>query len=875
MLCGFRLKLPAVWTIVFLTATALGQIENGSKILLREKWSLQSSAKVPQTGEVISSSAYRPQDWYPIQVPTTVVAALTANKVYPDPHFGMNLRTYPGMGYQIGQNFSNLAMPPDSPFAVPWWYRTEFTAPLAKPDQRFWLHFEGINFRANVWLNGQKIAGSDTMAGASRLFQWDVTQAIHPGENNTLAVEVSAPNPKDLAITFVDWNPAPPDKMMGIFRDVSLRVTGPVVMQHPFVQTELELPSLTKAHLTVMADLANASNKEVRGILRGTIGSIRLEQTVTLAAGQRQTVRFQPTDYPRLVVSNPRLWWPVQLGPQNLHDLKLEYLIDKTTSDRQAIRFGIRQITGEFNSGGHLGFKVNGKSVLIRGAGYTPEMLLRSNPERKEAEIRYVKAMNLNTIRMEGKIEDDHFLDYCDQQGILVLAGWCCCDHWEKWPTWEEEDYLVAAESLKDQIHRIRRHAGLLAWMNGSDGPPPAKVEKIYLQILKELSWPNPIVSSATGKKAEFSGPSGVKMNGPYDYVPPVYWYVDKTKGGAFGFNTETGPGPAVPPLESLKRMFPPDKLWPINEYWTFHSGGGPFKSLAIFTNALDQRYGTAKGVEDYARKAQAMAYESHRAMLEAFGRNKHQATGVIQWMLNNAWPSLIWHLYDFYLRPGGSYFGAKKACEPLHIQYSYDDRSVVVVTSTPESYRDMRAQATVYNFDLTEKFTRTEWFHADPDGTQRILTIPTLEGLSKTYFLKLTLGKKTGKAVSHNFYWLSTIEDQLDDPKSTWYHTPQKAFADFTALQELPSPEVELSQRNMVQGPEQTTRVSIRNSSSRLAFFLRLMLKKGAGGEEVLPVLWEDNYITLMPGEQREIQATCRIKDLEGQKPVVEVARE
>ncbi len=846
-------------------------ISNGT-IPLQQGWHLQSSQKVKENGELLSSAQFKPEGWYSVVVPSTVVAGLVANQVYPDPHFGMNLRSYPGMDYKIGTNFSGQPMSPNNPFRASWWYRTEFKGPALPAGEHCWLHFDGINFRSNVWLNGKRIADSKQMAGAWRIFEFDVTEVIRPGQTNFLAVETFAPDPNDLAITFVDWNPSPPDKMMGIWRDVYLTISGPVSLRHPFVDTKLDLPSLGKARLTVFTDLFNSSSHEVKGIFQGSIGSIRFEQMVTLAVGEKKTVQFRPDQFTQLVLNQPRLWWPVHMGAPNLYDLKLEFVVDGRISDSQSIRFGVRQITAEFNPGGHLGFKVNGKNVLIRGAGYTPEMLLRSTPERQEDEIRYVKDMNLNTIRLEGKLEDEHFLGACDEQGILVLAGWCCCDHWEKWKDWNEEDFIVSAESLKDQIHRLRRHASLLAWMNGSDNPPPSKVEQMYIEILHDLAWPNPFVSSATGKKAEFSGASGVKMNGPYDYVPPIYWYVDTTKGGAFGFNTETGPGPAVPPIESLRRMLPADKLWPINDYWSFHSGGGPFKALDVFGTALNQEYGKAKGVEDYAMKAQALAYDSHRAMFEAFGRNKPNATGVIQWMLNNAWPSMIWHLYDYYLRPGGSYFGAKKACEPLHIQYSYDDRSVVVVNSTLETFAGLKAKVLIYNRDMKEKFSKVESLSSVPDGTQKVLTLPEIPDLSTTYFLKLQLEDKAGKIVSRNFYWLSTQRDVLDDAKSTWYYTPQSAFADFTALQSLPQPLVKMNSSFSVHGENQMTAVTLKNDSAHLAFFLRLKLKKGADGDEVLPVIWEDNYVSLLPGEERQIQASCRIKDLEGKSPAVEV---
>ena len=281
--------------------------------------------------------------------------------------------------------------------------------------------------------------------------------------------------------------------------------------------------------------------------------------------------------------------------------------------------------------------------------------------------------MGLNTVRLEGKLETDEFFDLTDRHGILVMAGWCCCDHWERWPKWTPRDLKIAEESLRSQMYRLRSRPSLLMWLNGSDNPPPADIETMYLNVEKECRWPNPILSSATAKTSTVSGITGVKMTGPYDYVAPAYWLLDSKTGGAHGFNTETGPGPAVPPVESLREMLPAEHLWPIDDWWNFHAGGGQFRDIRVFSEALNARYGTATGLEDFAFKSQLMTYEAMRAMFEAFSRNKYTSTGVIQWMLNNAWPSLIWHLYDYYLRPGGGYFGAKKAMEPIHPLYSYD----------------------------------------------------------------------------------------------------------------------------------------------------------------------------------------------------------
>jgi exo-1,4-beta-D-glucosaminidase len=342
-------------------------------------------------------------------------------------------------------------------------------------------------------------------------------------------------------------------------------------------------------------------------------------------------------------------------------------------------------------------------------------------------------------------------------------------------------------------------------------------------------------------------------MKGPYDYVPPSYWLTDKERGGAFGFATETGPGAAVPPLRSLRRMLPAERLWPMNEVWAFHAGGDEFKDLSLFTTALEARYGKATGVEDYARKAQALAYEGQRAMFEAYGRNKYTATGVIQWMLNNAWPSMIWHLYDWYLRPGGGYYGTKKACEPVHVMYSYDDRSVAVVNDTHQALGGMRVSARVLDLALDTKFTRTRPLEVAADGVTSSFAIPPLADVTTTYFLLLRLDDADGNTVSENFYWLSSREDELDWERTQWHFTPVKVHADLTALAGLPPTALEVSADFAGSAPEGQARVTVANRGEALAFQVHLELLD-AQGEEILPVWWQDNYLALLPGERREL---------------------
>ncbi|MGH9396988.1 MAG: glycosyl hydrolase 2 galactose-binding domain-containing protein, partial [Terriglobia bacterium] len=374
-----------------------GLSQPGARMVLRRGWSIQSSAKAAESGSVISTPHFQTLGWYPTSVPSTVLAALVANKVYPNPDFGMNLRSIPGATYPIGGNFSLMPMPPDSPFRPGWWYRTQFSLPAGTQGKTLWLHFGGINNSANIWLNGRQVASPDQVNGMRRNYEFNVTGEAMPGQINTLAVEIFAPTPADLAITFVDWNPLPPDKDMGLFRDVYLTLSGPVAVRNPQVTTKLDLPSLDAAHLTVAADVENATGQPVDGVLKAMMGEIEISQNVSLAPHQTKRVVFTPAGYPQLNLSHPKLWWPWQYGPQDLYHMHLEFEAGGQTSDRQNVQFGIREISSQLDAQNHRFFIVNGKKILIRGGGWSPDMMLRPRPQKVEDEIRYARDMHLNT----------------------------------------------------------------------------------------------------------------------------------------------------------------------------------------------------------------------------------------------------------------------------------------------------------------------------------------------------------------------------------------------------------------------------------------------------------------------------------------------
>jgi len=859
--------------LLALTSPSEGQVT--SRMDLHENWLLQSSCKVVTPADVLSTTQFSPDHWYKATVPSTVVAAQVANGEFKDIFFADNLRKLPGMEHPAVKQSEN-------PYACSWWYRTEFQLPQDFNSRKVWLHFNGINPKANVWLNGKKLADASDVAGAYRVFEFDATAFVDRNRTNVLAVEVSAPSDKDFGITFVDWNPTPPDKSMGLWRNVYLTASGPVRVRYPEVITHFPGASLERADLTVVTELHNDTDSPVTGVLHGAFEKVAFEKDVTLSPGETRSVRFTPDEFPQLKIRHPELWWPAGLGAQKLHRLSMTFETSGAVSDSQSVNFGIREITGELygasprpgevfdNNDGSVRIKtdtrpllirVNHQPILIRGAGWAQDMLLRSSQDRLLAELRYVRDMHLNAIRLEGKLESDEFFDLTDRMGILVIAGWCCCDRWEQWSSWQPSDLAIATDSLRTQILRLRHRASMALWMNGSDHHPPPSVEEAYRKILTEADWPNAITSSASSKPMPVSGATGVKMSGPYDYVPPAYWLMDVDNfGGAYGFNTETSPGAAIPELGSLKKFLPADKLWPRNGLWDFHAGAGDLNKLGHFNASMDAIYGAPTGLDDYIRKSQSMAYDGERAMFEAYGRNKYGSTGVIQWMLNNGWPSVMWHLYDYYLQPAAGYFGTKKACEPLHIQYSYDDRSVVVVNSLRRDFTGLTAEASLYDFNLRRLFNRKIQLASPADSVQRLFNIPSENIDTDVYFVRLSLSDRTGKVVSANFYWLpkkpSVFDWSLEHEREHPYYSGVTRTEDLSMLSQLQKAHLDASAVAARRAAGEDVRVRIHNPSKNLALQIHLSIVDEKSGEEILPVLWEDNYFSLMPGEARAVVA-------------------
>ena len=835
-------------------------------------YTIQSTAKVSDPPTEVSSPGYPAAGWYPTGSRSTVLAALLANGVYADPFYSTNQQKIPKAEFQ-----------------VPWWYRSDFT--VADTSERTYLDFGGVISAADVYVNGDQVATAQDVTGAYTHHELDVTSLVHSG-TNTVAFRIRPNDPdKNLTMGWIDWLQPPPDENMGIVRDVLVRRGGPVALRDAHVVTRLDVPSLTSADLTVKAQARNDSGAPATTTVSGSIGTATFEKTLTLAAHETKTVSFAPSDVPGLHLTSPKVWWPAGMGGQPLYELKLTASVSGTVSDTAHQTFGIRDVQAPLNSDGARQYRINGRRLLVKGGGWSPDEFLRWDRTYVEDRLKYALDLGLNTIRLEGHLEPDEFFDLADRYGILTLPGWECCDKWEgqvnggeSGDKWTAADYPVAKASMAAEAARLRDHPSVISFLIGSDFAPDATIEKNYLDALESADWPVPVVAAASANSSPQLGSSGMKMTGPYDWIPPNYWYA-KREGGATGFNSETSAGPDIPTLDTLRRMMSPaelDTLWKNPNAKQYHrSPSSTFGTLKLYDDALTGRYGAPTSLADYVRKAQLAQYENVRAQFEAYERNANDSskpsTGVVYWMFNSGWTSLHWQLMDRYLDQGGAYFGARKANEPLHVQYSYDDRSVVVVDNRHSAASGLTVRATLFNPDGTQKYDRTvTGVRVSGDGAHSTpLTLPAaVSGLSTTYLVRLTLTDASGKEVSRNVYWLSAKPDTLDWSHTDWYYTPTTSYADLKGISAMAQVPVSATASTDASGETATTTVTVRNTGSgKTPSLLTDVHLVDASGKPVLPVQWSDNEVSLWPGETVTLTATYRTADLHGSVPRVRLS--
>ncbi|MFF2445622.1 FIMAH domain-containing protein [Neobacillus sp. NPDC058068] len=892
---------------------------------LHENWQIQSSAIAKENGASISKQGYKTDGWFQTTVPNTVMGALIEAGDIEDPFI-----------------HDRISRTDESRYNAPWWYRTEFTLPSTEQGKKIIVNFQGIGYQADIWINGTKIADKSEIIGSFRTFELDISNYVTADgkTKNTIAVEVTKSNfGKDFSVYWVDWVPRPTDNNMGLWRDVFITTSSVVTTRNPFVTSKVE-PNLSTASLNAYIDLTNYSNSPVSGTVEATIkdpkGAVvtTLSQPVTLSAGAKdQEIAFTAEKFNGLKIKDPKLWWPIGMGDPSLHTVEFKFTADNNkVSDNISQRFGIREITTEMNVSPStrtspplkdmVQFYVNHKPVLIKAGGYSPtDLYLRRDMDTNIAVVQYLKDMGLNAIRDEGIFFDDRLIDLLDENGLMYMGGWTCCSKWQEPAQYTDHDLEVVSESLTSQLRELRVHPSMIAWMNGSDNPASysnsargREVEQAFLDIENELHWDDygAIISSGSAKIATLTGTtSGMHMDASYDYAPPAMWFEDMDQGGAFGFTSEAGPGPSIPVIETMKKILPESALWPYNiggdnfQQWNFHNARGNFRELSKFNLAMDNHYGESHNLEEYNIKAQVQQYDSQRAVFEALNANKYtKATGWVQWMLNNAWPGMFWNLFDFYLNPNGSYFGAKKGNEPLHIMFDYKSKEVKILNSTNKDYSGLKAKVQVYNIDSKKVYDK-EFKNLDvtPDGASATVggkpkkvgyqtinfdgKIDKANGItvvdkiteadlqvSPTYFVRLELRDAKDNLVSINSYAQTTKKDLVRYQNHSWNYTPQDQFADLTQLQLLEQVELQIEgkPKTVNNGQEQTITYTVKNKGNSIAYAVFAKIKKGANGDLVAPVKMEDNYFMLLPGEKRTLSATYKLSDLGNAAPVVEV---
>ena len=814
-------------------------------IRLSEGWFIQSSAEISLDGAQLSSKGTDfGGNWFKASVPSTVMGALTAeNGLYADAF--------------MGRNYAEIDR---SRFEDPWWYRTTFKAPALKKGQRAELNFEGLSYRADVWLNGELVVSAEDFYGPFRQFSFDVTDLLQ--KENHLAVKVYRWEKGEFNIGFVDWNPRPADESMGIFRPVWLRFSNEVSMKNSAVKSKVNVETLDEAWLTVETTLCNKSDKEVSGELCGQFDGRTFSYPVTLGAGETRVVSIGADDIKELYVKNPRLWWCHNLGTPEMYSMDLSFVAGGKESDNQTVDFGIRQLDSYFNEDGYRGFILNGKKVLVKGAGWTDDIFLRNSDERNAQEVAYVKDMNMNTIRFEEVWgTSQNIYDECDRQGVLALVGWSC--HWE-WEVYtgkpndrngcisSPEDIELIAQSWRDQILWLRNHPSIICWYAASDMLPRPALEQRYLDILAEID-DRPYTVHAGSAKSSLSGPAGMKMWGPYEWQAPYYWYSEEAKGNAVGFNTETGIGAQFPVYESLVKFIPEDQLWPVGDAYDYHTttSRDALHDLSELKMVIDKRHGGATDLADFIRKAHFIDYEGTRAMVEAHRVNVPRSTGIIQWMLNSAWPSLYWQMYDWYLVPTSAYWSVKKGCTPQQLIYNYANNTVYAVNDE-KADMSLTAEMTVYGLDGSVVGETSSAVEMPMGCSVPVFEVPAVE---KVGFVFLTLTDASGNVVARNEYVLPEVKDKHDWTKYRWWRTQLESYADFSPLNGLAAADVKASMVRTAEGLE----VTLENKSSVVAFFVRMALKD-AEGEYVVPAYWSDNLVSLAPGQSLTFTCTADI---------------
>ena len=820
--------------------------EPGEKTLIHSDWYARKANEVKMDGNRLSAAPLDKTGWLPARVPGTVLTTLLENHMYPAPEFGLNNNLIPDI-HEVGNDFYT------------YWFTRQFTINNLPEGRNVWLNFRGINYKAEIFLNGKRI-NRNTHEGMFLRKTFNITPYLRTDAPNVLAVLVYPPthagNPnggqggdgqiaRNNTMQYTpgwDWIQPVRDRNTGIWDEVSITTTGPVCLSSPYVVTKVpgvrdpETKTQREAFVNTSVELENTGSTSLKGLLVCETNGTRLTQPVTLSPFEKKTVSLNP-----LAVKNPRLWWPNGIGEQPLYDMNLSFEIGNQVSDRERLRYGIREITSDKcpDNGGRR-FFVNGQKIYVTGGNYiNSDWLLRLSPERYRDEVRFHAEMNLRMIRVWGGalVERPEFYNACDEFGILVFQDlWGsgdCNGAWEdptkmdsrerRWEYPDNHDLFIA--SVEDQVKMIRNHPSLCFWCGANEWPLAKDIDQcLRKEVFPRLDPERLFVSFSTDTlfTRNYLGDNG---DGPYGIQEPEWFFSFRSH----PFNPEAG-SVGSPEVESMREMMTeqdlagfPRKGFTRNYTWRYHKDLGYGDHL--------ERYGEVKDIETYCKYAQVVNYDQYRSFMEGWASHMWDwYTGILIWKTQNPWTSLRGQMYDWSLDVNASLYGTRKGCEPLHAYYNPVTRKAGLLNTTLKDYTDLSIIARIYNLEgklLWEKETRAS---SKANTVQELLDIPVPEGIKGAYFLRLALN-----ADVPNIYWLTT------EPK------------DYTSLSQLPKSRPDIKTDIKKEGSNFVGTVRL-SADSQISFFNRIKVFDKETGKRILPVHYSDNYITLMPGDQQEI---------------------
>ena len=852
--------------------------------IITKGWEMTDDMSVIESGKSVFDPQLNTNSWYNATVPGTVLTTLVNQGVYPDPYFGLN----------------NLAIP-DSLSRVNWWYRCKFTVPSDAAGKQLSLLFNGINYRAEVYLNGKKLGD---IKGAFIRGEFDITDIAKKNGENILAVHVFPPNnpgiPHEQSIvagqglnggvlstdgpTFIssigwDWIPGIRDRNTGIWQDVRLKANGAVLIGDPLVTTDVLLPDTTRAKITIQTNIRNTSTRIVKGTLSAKIENINLSLPYTLAPNEEKLLTFSPDQFGELEMKNPRLWWPNGYGKPELYYLELTANEGDKVSEAKKIRFGIREMSYEMmvndgnknirvaytpNStvekgkpvfdyqnrvfftkdnqlatiakgadtsgleilsdddpiGPFLAIRVNGVRIFCRGGNWgMDDGMKRVSRERLEPYLRLHRDANFNIIRnWTGESTEENFYSLCDEYGMLVWNDfWITTDD-----TVEPSDFNLFVKNATDVVHRFRNHPSIAVWCPRNEGfAPEGLSERLTSMMAKE------------DPTRHYHGQSrylNMKTSGPWGYFKdPSLYYTQN----AIGFHTELGSF-AIPTANTIRKFIAPEDQWPINDVWAYHDMHHTSQNFGDFMAAVD-RYGSPQSMEDFAQKSQFVTYDAWRNMLEAWNSKIwNNTTGLILWMTHPAWPSMIWQTYTYDYETPGSYFGAKKACEPVHIQMNLPNNDIVIINTTLKDHKSVTASVNYVDLQGKILYKKNVKLDAKANGSTKCFSPDKVNNLPNLYLARLELKDSNNKTLSVNDYWMT-------DGNSESYKQ----------MNSLPSSVINIKTKK----EQGKIRIEVSNPTKNLIAAIKLNAAHNKNDEILLPAYFSDGYFNLLAGEKKIIE--------------------